>query len=202
MVRPPAVHPLPFPYLEGQSINILMGRNCRAFTLYCGGRSRCRRIKSPPFFRGLFSLNALACLSSSLLDPYILFLPSFIFLSRFSSFTHALQRLFCEWMCAARRKRAENDVFRMRSLKSLSIHPTFWKQIANATVPPLKLTDYRMKRVVRWENEYMLFRGWGGKPQTLFSGRLKNFSSWKNSIMWLLVIRTKPSISQLLQPLL
>lgn len=94
VVRPPAVHPLPFPYLEGQSINILMGRNCRAFTLYCGGRSRCRRIKSPPFFRGLFSLNALACLSSSLLDPYILFLPSFIFLSRPSSLTHALGAFF------------------------------------------------------------------------------------------------------------
>lgn len=135
----------------------------------------------------------------SLILTYSFFLP--FFLSRSSSLTHALGAFFVNG-CAARRKRAENDVFRMRSLKSLSIHPTFWKQIANATVPPLKLTDYRMKRVVRWENEYMFFRGWGGKPQTLFSSRLKNFSSWKNSIMWLLVIRTKPSISQLLQPLL
>jgi len=66
----------------------------------------------------------------------------------------------------------ENDVFRMHTLKSFSIHLAFWEQFANA-VPPLKLTDFQVKRVVRWDDEYTLFVVGGEKFQTLFSGRLK-----------------------------
>lgn len=169
--------PLWYTVPDGQSINTLMGLNCRFYPLSQG---LCQ-MPNALSIGSLFSLRLLlldtllmSCLFFSILrsfsSPFLF--PPFFFLLYFSSTSNCKFGIFFVNISPP-----ESDVFRMHTLKSFSIHSAFWEQFANAA-PSLKLTDFQVKRVVRWDDEYSLFVVGGEKFQTRYSvGRLKTLVS-------------------------